>query len=151
MGLLFKVAELLVILTVCTAFGYEKSHNIRKRARILSLTHRATTLLAEYIKADGGEISKLLPRCFGDDFVRITDNRIEFKKDFLEKSDIDLLKEFFEGLGFGDKNSEYERTKLFVSLIKKQSEEANSRAESLCKLYNTVGFLSGVFVCIFFL
>ncbi len=151
MGLLFKIAGLLVILAVCTAFGYEKSHSIRKRAGILNFLHRATTLLAEYIKSDGGEISKLLPRCFGDDFVKVNDNELNFKKDFLEKSDIDLLKEFFEGLGFGDKNSEYERTKLFVALIKKQSEEANMKAESLCKLYNTVGFLSGVFVCIFFL
>ena len=68
-----------------------------------------------------------------------------------EKADTDLLTEFFSRFGYGDKNSEYERTKLFTSLLKKQSEEANLKANSLCKLYNTIGLLVGVFLCIFFL
>lgn len=149
MGLLFKFTGLVLIFLVCVAVGYQKSCNIKKRARLLDKVYRSVSILAEYIKSESGEISKLLPGCFEDGFTYITDNKINFKHDYFEKSDIDLLTEFFSGLGYGDKNREYERTKLFAALIKKQSEEANLKAESLCKLYSSLGFLSGAFICIF--
>lgn len=151
MALLFKASGLATVFLVCVALGYKKSHNIRKRAEILVLIHRSITLFAEYILAENKEIAKLLPTCFGEDFVSVENNNISFKKDYLEKADIDLLSEFFKGLGFNGKNSEYERTRLFASLIKNQSQEANIKAESLCKLYNTLGLLIGTFLCVFFL
>ena len=151
MGLLFKFTGLLIIFLVCVAVGYQKSCNIRKRAHLLDKVYRSVSILAEYIKTGTGEISKILPKCFEEGFADITDNKINFKHDYLEKLDIDLLTEFFGGLGYGDKNREYERTKLYVSLIKKQSDEAEQKAQSLCKLYNSLGFLSGAFLCIFFI
>lgn len=150
MQLLFKIAGLAVIFLVCVLFGYFKSQNIKKRAELLSVTYRALTLLAEYINSEGGEISKILPRSFGNGFVSFENNKISFKKENFENQDIKVLEEFFCGLGFSDKNSEYERTKLFAKLIKKQLEEAEIKASSLCKLYNTTGVLAGVFLCIFF-
>ena len=151
MLLFIKIAGLAVIFFTCIAFGFNKSHNIRKRAEILNSVYRSVTVLAECIKSEGGEINTVLFRSFTDNFADIKNNKIVFKKDYLENADIDLLTEFFSGLGYTDKSSEYERTKLFASLIKKQSEEAEFKADGLCKLYNTVGFLSGALVCIFFI
>ena len=149
--LLFKVTGLVIIFSVCAVSGYMKSYGIRKRAQILTSVYRSMTLLSEHIKARSGEISKILPQSFGEEFLSIEENFIDFKKNHLENADIDLLTEFFTGLGFNDINSEYERTKLFTALIKKQSDEANQNAQNLCKLYNTIGILIGAFVCLFFL
>ena len=151
MVLLFKILGLFIIFSVCVALGFRKSYSVSKRAKLLSSTHSSLTLLAEYIRSGRGEISKLLPLAFGEDFVSVKRNEMTFKKDFFESADIDLLTQLFTGLGFSDKNSEYERTKLFASLIEKQSKEAKLKAESLCKLYSTTGLLMGVFLIIFFL
>ncbi len=151
MVLLFKVTGLIIVFSVCAVSGYMKSYGIRKRAQVLTSVYRSMTLLSEYIKAGNGEISTILPQSFGEEFLDIKNSRVDFKKNHLENADIDLLTEFFTGFGFNDKNSEYERTKLFTALIKKQCDEASQNAQNLCKLYNTVGVLTGAFVCLFFL
>ena len=149
--LLFKITGLIILFFVCVVFGFAKANIIRKRAKLLEEIHRSLSVLAEYIRANGGELSAILPLSFNYDFISIKENKISFKKEFLENADIDLLTEFFNGLGLGDKKREYERTKLFTELVKKQSEEAREKADNLCKLYNTIGILSGAFVCLFFL
>jgi stage III sporulation protein AB len=40
---------------------------------------------------------------------------------------------------------------LFASLLQKQRKEAEEKKEKLSKLYNSLGVLFGIFICIFFL
>lgn len=151
MSLLFKIAGLAVIFCVCAMGGFHKSRTIRKRAQRLSSVYRSMTVLAERIKTGAGEVGVILPLCFEEGLVYMEDGKICFDSCFLEKGDIDLLNEFFGDLGAEDKDSEYERTRLFAELINKQAREAEMNAENLCKLYNTLGISAGVFICIFFL
>ena len=151
MSLLFKLSGLFILFLVCTALGFQKSVNIKKRSHRLNSFYRSLILLAERIKSGAGEIGEILPLCFNDTLVYIEKGEILFDKSYLETADIDLIDEYFSNLGFSDKDSEYERTRLFISLIKKQLDQAEEMAQSLCKLYNTLGVLIGVFICIFLL
>lgn len=151
MSLLFKISGLVVIFAVSASVGFLKSLNIKNRAQKLGELSRSVSLLAERIRADSGEIGYIIPLCFAKSLVHITGNRIDLNKSYLEKEDIVLLTEFFDGLGVRDIVSEYERTKLYSQFIKRKADEADEKCAKLCKLYNTVGILSGIFLCIFFL
>lgn len=151
MSLLFKISGLAVIFAVSASVGFLKSLNIKNRAQKLGELSRSVSSLAERIRADSGEIGYIIPLCFGENLVYVTDGEINLNQSCLEKEDIALLTEFFNGLGVRDIVSEYERTKLYSQLIKRKADEADEKCAKLCKLYNTVGILSGIFLCIFFL
>ena len=151
MSLLFKIAGLAVIFAVCTFTGFLKSANIKRRSQKLGCLYRSVSLFGERVKSDGSEISRILPQSFNNNLVYINNGEIGFNTDYLLPEDIALISEFLSDLGLRDKDSEYERICLFAKLIGKQKNEAEERAQSLCKLYNTVGILSGLFICIFFI
>lgn len=149
--LLFKLAGLIILFLICATLGFSKAGNIKKRAKKLNCYYRAAESLALRIRTENKETEKILTLCFKTEEVFFKNGKINYNKSNLTASDTDLLNEFFEGFGQRSREDEYERTCLFVNLIKKQYEKAAAEEEKLCKLYSTVGILCGVFVCIFFL
>jgi len=149
--LLFKFSGLLIIFSVCNFSGMYKSLLLRKRAEKLSYITRAVDDMAERIRSQACEVKKLISTCFENSTVYITNGKIEFNSNFLEKSDIDLLEEFFADFGMRDVNGEYERARFYKKLLQKQYEQAENKCGTLCRLYNSLGVLSGIFLCIFLL
>lgn len=61
------------------------------------------------------------------------------------------MKGFFKDIGMSDSKSEYERCELYITLLEAQISEAEKNYTELGKLYKSIGLLSGIFICIFFL
>lgn len=149
MTLLFKASGLILILAVCSAVGFSKSRELKKRAERLSRLARSLGTLSEYIRADKSEIDSLIKRCFEDNTVYFTEGRIYFDKSFLNAEDISLLEEFSVGFGKADADGEYERTHMYAVIVEKQLQAAEDICRRLCGLYNTLGVLCGIFICIY--
>lgn len=149
--LLFKFCGLAILFAACSLGGFLKSATLIKRSRKLSEVLKAITELGERIRADGGEADKLIPLCFGKEIIVSSEYGFKVNEDFLVGDDISLLKEFLSGFGMNDRKSEYERTQLYKNLFDSQAREATQKSSQLCKLYNTLGVLCGLMVCIFFL
>lgn len=149
--MLFKAIGLALIFAVCSLGGFFKSSLLMKRADKLSKLSRALSQLSEYIRADGGELERLIGLCFEKSLLHTENGRPVLNKSFLENEDIALLEEFFESFGTKDIQGEYERTGLYASLIEKQKQEAAEKCSQLCRLYNALGVLGGIFICIFLL
>lgn len=151
MRLIFKVLGLIIVFCVFSLWGFLKANVLSARSRKLGVLTRSINQLAEFIKNDGSEIARLINMCFEKSEVAVRDGKINFNNLFLEKEDIALLDGFFEGLGKNDRQSEYERTKLFAKTLEKQSIEAREKNANLSKLYSSLGVLIGIFFVIFFL
>ena len=151
MRLLFKFLGLAVIFSVCALWGLLKSLNLKKRYDRLCVFSRSLSTLAEHILTNSGEIEKVIPKCFEDSLVYIKDNKAVYDRTFLKAEDTALLDELFNNIGRRDTKSECDRIGLYINLITKKSEEAKDECERLCRLYNTLGIFSGIFICIFFL
>lgn len=149
--LLFKVAGLLILFLICCAVGFSKAYNLKKREEKLNTYYRSIDLFSMRIRTENGDTEKLLPLCFKESEVFLKDGKICYNKSFLNDSDKNLLCEFFSDFGQRSREDEYERTRLFCDLLKKQYLEALEDSRKLCKLYGTVGVLCGIFICIFFL
>ncbi len=149
--MLFKVMGIIVLFLSSAAFGFLKSFAIRKRAEKLSLAARSVKTLASRIKAEKTEMQRALKICFREETVKMQNGSPVLNKAYLDNEDITLFEEFFEKLGLSDINTEYERISLFASLIEKRGKDAAAEADKLCKLYNSLGVLFGIFISIFFL
>ena len=147
--MLIKLTGLLIIFAACCFGGMYKSLKLKKRAEKLFLFAKALDDMAERIKAQAAEVSVLIKACFKAEEVFINGGKISFNNCFLEKEDINLLNEFFDDFGVRDKDGEYERTKFYAALLQKQYELSEVKCNKLCRLYNSLGVLSGLFICIF--
>lgn len=149
--LTLKILGLLTIFSVSSILGFLKSSVLYNRSQKLLDFLKGMDFLAERIKMNSGEISELLKISFKEGLLTKTDNEISVNSDYLKKEDISPINEFLNNLGMGDIKSEYERIKAYKTIIKLQYETARNDCLNLCKLYKTLGVLTGVFLCIFFL
>ena len=147
----FKWVGLLIIFSVCSAAGLLKSVKLAKRADKLNSIARSVSVLAEHIRGDSREIEQLIFICFSRDTAIFKNGKIEFEKQNMNEEDIALAEEFAKEFGSRDIVGEYERTKMYAGLFKKQGELAEAQCLKLGRLYSTLGVLGGVFICIFLL
>lgn len=148
---LFKASGMFLIFAVCTALGFLKAATLKKRAEKLLGFSRSVAELGERIRSGGGEIKGLLAVCFSDGMLNIKEDGLSVDGSFLKKEDTALIEEFFGALGMNDIHSEYERTLAYSELIKARYAEADAEYREQSKLYRSIGLLSGIFICIFFL
>ena len=143
-----KILGIFIIFSVCAVFGVLKSLSLKERTLALGFYLKGLHSLAERVRADSRELSILLPLCF-EERVLFRGNSIVFAGEYLKKTDIALLEEFFTTLGKGDKQSECERIWLFCTLLEKVKHEADAEYRKSGQLYRTIGVLAGLGICIF--
>ena len=148
---MFKIIGLLILFISSSMLGFLKSYNLKMRAEKLKGLCLSFEMLASRIKAEKTELERAVLLSFSEDTVYIKESKAVINPALLEKEDISLVEEFFESFGRRDINSEYERVLLFASLLQKQRKDAEEKKEKLSKLYNSLGVLFGIFICIFFL
>ncbi|MBQ2266262.1 MAG: hypothetical protein II342_02570, partial [Clostridia bacterium] len=89
-----------------------------------------------------GDKSKLLSDCFATSPQIIP---------HLNNDDKALLNEFLQGLGKGDTAQEIERCASFITLFDNKITVLSGEVSEQQRLYKSLGFFSGVFLCIFFI
>lgn len=139
---LFKLSGFGLILLTTYIAGYLKSNSLNLRRKKLIAIKSAINDLKQRIRLSHTEIDKLISISFKD---------IDDMYSNLEKSDTEIIKDFFKDIGMSDTKAEYERCELYLSLLDTQIIEAEKNYTELSKLYKSIGFLSGIFICIFFL
>lgn len=143
---LLKILGLIISFLVPTAFGFFKSYGISKRYTKLRKAVVCISELAESVKVESSEKNKLFSKCFDKELLN---QDFTINSEWFKEGDLNIFNEFFGGFGLKDKNSEYERTKLYLERIKMLCEDAGEEKNKLCKLYSSLGLLSGLCLCIF--
>ena len=69
----------------------------------------------------------------------------------LSNDDKALLNEFLKSFGKGDTKAEIERCEAYISLFEAKTNDAKDEFDEQQRLYKTLGFLGGIFICIFFM
>lgn len=149
--LLFKISGLLLVFSAATAIGFLKSNELSVRAKRLDMLCRGLSELKERIRCGEGEIERLVLQSFDRELITAENGKITVNRNGLKSEDVTLLEEYFSDAGMSDIQSECERCRLYISLLKEQHRRAEEDCSKLCRLYRTLGFLSGIFICIFFL
>ena len=149
--LLFKISGLLIILLCCWIIGFIKSEKLILRKNRLDSFCKGFTVLKERIRCGEGEISTLILKSFEKNLFYLKSNTIKVNKEHLKTEEIILIEEYLECAGMLDPDSEFEKCKMYANLLNQQYKKADEECSALCKLYKTIGFLGGIFICIFLL
>lgn len=140
--LLFKFWGLAFLLLCCTAFGFLKANALKYRIEALQKIKSGLLNLKERLRLHSGDKNKLIDACFPN---------VEKLLQSLTEADKKLWNEFLSQFGRSDTKSEYERCLAFIALFDNKITALLSDSHELQKLYKSLGFFSGVFLCIFFM
>ncbi len=140
--LLFKIIGLSFLLLCCTAFGFLKANSLKCQLDALQKIKSGLLSLKERLRLHGGDKKRLIGDCFGDTNKLLKNLTDEDKK---------LWDEFLSQFGASDTISEYERCLAFITLFDNKITDLSREIGEQQKLYKSLGFFSGVFLCIFFL
>ena len=139
---LFKLSGFgLILLTSCISW-FLKSESLNLRLKKLVSLKTAITDLKQRIRLTDTEIDKLISVSFKN-VKNIYAN--------LEKSDAEIVENFFNDIGMSDTEAEVNRCDLYISLLDDRITDAEKKYRELSKLYKSIGFWGGAFVCIFFM
>jgi len=150
---MFVIKLLGLIFLFCTfsLAGFRKAYFLKKRCSKLLEYLKGLNASCEYIRVGNINRSLLIKRCFDNSLLVEKDGKILINDMYLDKEDQKILAEFFDSFGSQNKQSELEKTKLYITLLNDVYKEASSGSKELCRLYSSLGLLSGAMACVFFL
>ncbi len=148
MQILTKITGLALVLSVSTAIGFLRAAALKTREKRLFGLYLCMCDLKERIRLENDELRDVLKKSFNGQ-VSETDGGFKISANGILPEDEKLINEYLSSAGMSDPDAEYERAQLYASLVKKQHFAAAANSAQLCKLYKTIGFMAGIFICIF--
>lgn len=147
-----KLIGLALLFSACTAAGFSRAAALDRRARILRKTSSCLSELGERIRCDGAERGRLLNEIFGGTGILSLSGRSVVLHDCgFSAEDKRLLNDFFDRLGTGGGELEYNRVQLTLTLLSRQQQQADRRAAELSHICRTAGLCAGLAGCLLFL
>ena len=140
--MLFKVLGLLSLVVSGTALGFYKSYLLFQRQKQLLEICNGLERLALLITSSVKDLDVLFKESFKSEKIDTFG---------LLNSDKEILENLILTLGISNRKREYDNVILCKNLLEKQFLEAKEEHNSLSKLYRSLGFLGGLFLCIFFI
>lgn len=139
-----KLALLTVTFLSFASYGLIKSNNVKKRVAQLEKINTALFDFAEKMRYAKSDLGALITECFFEcPFLIFGENGVT-QNGFLNSGDMSLLREFFDGCGSLDRESEYKRAVLYISLFSKRYEDAAKECEKESRLFKTAGISIGL-------
>lgn len=146
---LFKCIGMILILVVSVIIGFGLSAKEIQKYEKLRFVCRGINSLAERLRISNASAKKLLKLSFPDEVLSWkAEEYFINEKDFLSE-DLCLFKEFLKDFGKGDAKSEYNRAIGYANLFECRYKELKEKSGTLCGLYRKLGFLVGLFICVF--
>ncbi len=147
---LFKIGGLALIFLASWGVGFFKAMSLKARYEKLKKLCIGIDSLMNRVLI-GEELEKIITLSFERELIYIENGDIVLNEANLLSEDISIVKEFTEGMGLRNKKGEYERCLLYKKMLEQRQSEALESSRSLSRLYNSLGLLIGIFLCIFFL
>ncbi len=142
MNVLLKFLGLTFILLVCTILGFIKAFSLKNRLENLNQIKDGLLKLREHLRLHSGNKNRLINICFKPAVEGLSG---------LTKPDKELWNNFLSEFGKADTKGEYERCTAYISLFDNLILNATNEYNQQQKLYKSLGFLGGLFICVFFL
>lgn len=149
MQLLIKITGLLLVLSVSSAVGFMRAAAVKTREKRLFELYLCMCDLKERIRLENGELKEVLKKSFGEKVTETESGFFVISVNGILGEDEKVINGYLSSAGMSDPDAEYERAELYASLVKNLHSAAAADSAQLCKLYKTLGFMTGLFICIF--
>ena len=150
MSFIFKFSGLILITLTGTLIGFSVASKKRDYEALLFAILLSLKELKQKIRIKSGELSTLIPLCFDKSCVSVKAGKFVISTVF-SPEDKNKLTELFSSLGMADSESESKKCDTYIAFFEERYNYISNKNREECKLYRTLGFLSGVFLSIFLL
>lgn len=149
MIVIFKALGCGAIMLSAWGLGALKAYELKvKKDCLLSFCIKLDEL-ADKIRMGAGEIIPLIKEVFKDSaFINIESFKVTAKEKYFAIYDKQKIDELFEGIGKGDRLSEYERIQIYKEMLFKSHNELNEEYKAKSKVWQTVGISAGITVAL---
>lgn len=96
-------------------------------------------------------VSEKMESFSGEDIALIWKNEAPLLRCELAKRDYELFLNCMDQTGFMDAKAQKQVLNEYQNMLKQLMEELAKKKEDTCKLYRTIGILSGLFLCVLFI
>ena len=142
---MLKITGILLLMAVCTVFGFYKANKILYRQKRLSAIYFFINEVAERIRI-GEEMEKIIETIGTTAGIYKNGYKICLLEDGLNATDISLANEFISGLGMGDTEYELKRCENYSHLLKKAIKAAETETKEKASVYRKLGIFTGLLV-----
>ena len=142
---MLKITGILLLMAVCTVFGFYKANGILLRQKRLSAIYTFIKETAERIRI-GEEMEKIIETLGSAAGIYKNGYKICILEDGLSATDISLANEFIAGVGMGDTEYELKRCENYSHLFKKALSSAESETKEKASVYRKLGIFTGMLV-----
>ena len=150
MSVYLKLFGIVILILSSTLVGFSlASKKCDYEALLFSLLISLKEMKSK-IRLKSGEITTLIPLCFDKSCVNIKSGKIVIGN-CLSVEDKDKLLELFSSLGMSDCESESKKCDTYIEFFEERHRYISNKNREECKLFRTLGFLSGIFLSIFLL
>jgi len=150
MSITIKLSGIILLICSSTLIGFRFASKKCDYEKLLFSLLLSLKELKGKIRMKSGEIISLIPLCFDKSCVSVKGGKV-FIGNALSNEDRNKLSELFSCLGMSDSESEGKKCDTYISFFEERYNFISNKNREECKLFRTLGFLSGVFLSIFLL
>ncbi len=147
---MLKVTGILLLMSVCTVFGFYKANRLRIRQKRLSAIYTFINEAAQRIRI-GEEMEKIIETLGASAGVYKDGYNICLLEEGLSSSDISLANEFVSMLGMGDTEYELKRCENYSHLLKKTLTTVEAETKEKASVYRKLGIFAALLIGIVFI
>ncbi len=149
MNTVIKIAGLILIFSVCSAFGFMKSSNLKKRENYLEALIRCMEELGQRMRYDGSNKEKLINQTFVvENLFTFSGEKAVFPESYCDTDTENILCDFLNAFGKGDIESELKRVELCKLSLERRYLSSQKASSEMGKIYRTMGMSVGAVVCL---
>lgn len=142
---MLKVIGILVLISVCIAFGFYQANKLGVRQKRLLSIYNFINEASEKIRV-GEEMKKIIEKYGTAAGIYKKGYDLYIGEDGLSVGDISLANEFLSGLGMGDTEYELKRCENYSRLFKKALTVAESETKEKASVYRKLGVFAGLLI-----
>ena len=152
MNSILKIIGLILVFSVCTAYGFMKSSSLKKREKYLETLINCVEELRQSIRFNGASKEKLINKVFiCRNLLLINNKNIVFPENSCDDETQKILCDFLTSFGTEDIESELKRAELCKLSLERRYLNLQKTSFALAKIYRTMGLSVGAVICLLFI
>lgn len=139
---LYQIKKMVIMLS-----GEVKYNNSNIRFAMEKIARNADSFIAEFLQMVMDELGEINEKSIGDIWGACAGEYFD-KNSYLNENDIGKIVELGQFLGITDKETQINNFEMYLSLLVPDIEEAEKLKEGKCKLYKTMGAMTGMLISV---
>lgn len=142
---MIRILGFVMLITACTLCGCSASASLKRHTSLLESAVSMLEYISELLRYSRANVSDIKKKLTGSKYSIFLSEDIRI---YLDNDETAALNEFFSSLGQSDLEGQQAMILQYLAFFRSKADEARDKEKRLCKLYSSLGFISGAFLTV---